>query len=132
MKKNTLWIVWGSLYGASALMGFLPNPDGLLKALMVLLSLAFFVVGGLLLWKGDRKNVKLVRNVAIISLSATLVFLVANLLSIQASRVVGDVLYGFLIVVSAPMVCSQYWGASMFLWACLLFAAAAKLKKFKQ
>lgn len=131
MKIKTLWIVWGSLYAVSALFGFLPNPNGLLKAMMVLMSLAFFVTGGLLLWKGSGRNVKLIRNLAIASLSATLVFLVVNLLSIQATRAVGDVLYGFLILVSAPMVCSQYWWASMFLWACLLFAAVSKLKKMK-
>lgn len=131
MKIKTLWAVWGGLYAASALFGFLPNPNGLLKAIMVLMSLGFFVTGGLLLWKGSGKNVKLVRNLAICSLTATLVFLILNLLSVQATRAVGNVLYGFLILVSAPMVCSQYWGASIFLWACLLFAAISRLKKMK-
>ena len=104
MKKKNLLIAWAGMFAASALLGFLPEPDGLLKALMVLLSLAFFVPGGL-------------------------VCLIVNLLSIQNSRVVGDVLYGVLVVVSAPMVCSQFWGLSLFLWACLMVTAVSKLKK---
>ena len=98
---------------------------------MVLLSLVFFVPGGLLLWRGDRQAVRLVRNLSMISLSATLVCLIVNLLSVQNSRVVGDVLYGVLVVVSAPMVCSQFWGLSLFLWACLMVTAISKLKKTK-
>ena len=131
MKKKNLLIAWAGMFAASALLGFLPEPDGLLKALMVLLSLAFFVPGGLLLWRGDRQAVRLVRNLSMISLGATLVCLIVNLLSVQNSRVVGDVLNGVLVGVSAPMVCSQFWGLSLFLWACLMVTAISKLKKTK-
>ena len=131
MKKKNLLLAWAGMFAASALLGFLPEPAGLLKARMVLLSLAFFVPGLLLLRRGTRKPVRLVRNVSMISLGATLICLVANLLSVQYSETVGNVLYGVLIVVSAPMVCSQFWGLSLFLWACLMVTAISKLKKSK-
>ena len=62
-------------------------------------------------------------------LPATFALLVANFLSASASQQVGDVLYAVLIIVSAPMVCSQFWVLSLFLWSILFFAAKACKKK---
>ena len=69
------------------------------------------------------------RIISICSLSATLVLLVANFFSVLASEAVGNVLYAVLVVLSSPMVCSQYWVLSMFAWACLLMATFLKPKK---
>jgi hypothetical protein len=42
---------------------------------------------------------------------------------------VGNLLHILLIIVSAPMVCGQYWVLSLFLWACLMIWAQKLLKK---
>ena len=41
----------------------------------------------------------------------------------------GNALFGVLIVVSSPMVCSGYWALSLFLWACLLMVSHSLVKK---
>ena len=79
-----------------------------------------------------RGNALLVRNISIGSLVITLVFIIVNFMSYDSSKTVGNVLYGFLNVVSAPMICSQYWIVSLFLWACLMVASMGKLKKRKK
>ena len=63
---------------------------------------------------------------------AIMVLLVANFLSALGSVTLGDVLYGMLVIVSSPMVCSGYWVLSLFLWACLLMSSLSQLKKLKQ
>ena len=132
MKTKTLWILWGCLWGLTALLGFIPSPAGLGKALLVLLALGFFVPPCLLLYRGDRKTAVTIRTLSLIWLGLTTVLLVLNLLSIQATRVVGDVLYSILVVFTAPMICGQYWLAVVFLWACLLFAAISRAKMLKR
>lgn len=129
MKKSTLLLIWGILYIACVLFGFLPEPSGALKAFMILLSIGFFIPPVLLLRRG---NARLVRNFSIGSLVITLVFIIVNFMSYDSSKTVGNVLYGFLNVVSAPMICSQYWIVSLFLWACLMVASMGKLKKRKK
>jgi len=49
-------------------------------------------------------------------------FLLAFFLTAMHSQEAASWVYEILIVVSCPMVCSQYWLVSLFLWACLLFA----------
>lgn len=129
MNKKTLFALWGGLFLLCAGLGFISEPTGVLKALMVILSVAFFVPGLLLIRAGGRNTLKLVRNLAIASLALTLVLLIGNFLSIAASETVGTILYNILIVVSCPMVCGQYWALSLFLWAYLMIAAMTKLKK---
>lgn len=129
MNRKKLYAAWGTMYILSAGLGFIHNPNGLMKAIMVMLMVAHFVPGFLLLYKGDPRDRQLVRNLSIASLAATLVVLVANVLSIRCSEAVGNVLYSILVIVSAPMVCGQYWAISMFFWACLMITAITKKKK---
>jgi len=133
MSNKTLYYIWGGLFILCALLGFIPEPAGLVKALMVLCSLVFFVPGGMLLYlskqEGDLRTIRVVRNLSLISLSVTLVLLVLNFLSGHATAAVGDFLYGLLVMLSAPMVCSQYWFLSLFLWACLLMTSLSLGKK---
>ena len=77
----------------------------------------------------DYGTIGVVRNLSIISLSVTLLLLVLNFLSGKASNAMGDFLYGLLTMLSAPMVCSQYWFLPLFLWACLLMTAISFRKK---
>lgn len=133
MSNKTLYYIWGGLFILCALLGFIPEPTGLVKVLMVLCSLVFFVPGSMLLYlskqEGDLRTIRVVRNLSLISLIVTLVLLVLNFLSGKASDAVGDFLYGLLVMLSAPMICSQYWFLSLFLWACLLMASLSLGKK---
>ena len=129
MKKNTLYIIWAVLFAVCAGLGFLFDPSEGMKALMVMLSAAFFVVPAWLLWKGNRKDALIVRNLSMASLALTVVMLIVNLLSVQSGQLAGDVMYAILVVVTAPMVCSQYWALSLFCWACLMICGIKKMKK---
>lgn len=132
MNKKLLFALWGVLFVLCAGLGFLAEPEGVLKGLMVTLSLVFFIPGLLLVHlsgqTGNCHTLKLVRNLAIASLVLTVALLIANFLSVSASETLGNVLYSILIIVSSPMICSQYWVLSLFFWAYLMIAAMAKLK----
>lgn len=137
MKKNSaLYWAWGILYAVCAALGFIPQPEGPLAGLLVLLAVVFFLPPALLLYRAmpreDVKTVRLIRNLSAASLIATLVALVVNFLSVSASAVAGAVLYGLLIVVSAPMVCGQSWLIGLFGWALLLTVSRRYLKKGKK
>ena len=58
-----------------------------------------------------------------------LLALVLNVLSAMGTVTMGNALFGVLIVVSSPMVCSGYWALSLFLWACLLIVSHSLLRK---
>ncbi len=136
MKKKTLYLIWGGLYILCALLGFIPEPEGIVKALVVLAAAVFFVPGWMLFYQAlksdDRSTLRVIRTLSLVSLCATVIFLVLNFLSAGNSNVSGDLLYGFLIIFSAPMICSQYWAISLFLWACLLMASISYLRKVKK
>ena len=133
MSNKTLYYIWGGLFIFCGLLGFIPQPAGIVKALMVLSSLVFFVPGGMLLYLNHRNGnfgtIKVVRNLSAISLGVTLFLLVLNFLSGNASDAMGEFLYGLLVMLSAPMVCSQYWFVPLFLWACLLMTAISLREK---
>ena len=133
MNKKTVFALWGGLFLLCAGLGFITEPNGLLKALMVMLSVGFFVPGFALLRlsakAGDLHTLQLIRNLSSLSLIITVVLLIANFMSVLGSEALGNILYYILIIVSSPMVCSQYWAVSLFLWACLMIAAATALKK---
>lgn len=132
MNQKRLFALWGGLFALCAGLGFFSEPDGLLKAVMVLLSLGFFVPGFLLLrdarQRGDRDVIKLIRNLAALSLLSTVILLIANFMSVMAGEILGTMLYYVLIIVSAPMICGQYWAVSLFLWAALMLSAVKELK----
>ena len=133
MKNKSLLILWSILYVLCALLGFIPSPTGFLRVLLALFAVAFFVPAFALLYKAltrsNRKLLGFLRLVSALSLGLTLLALVANFLGVLASEAVGDLLHILLVLVSAPMVCSGYWVASLFVWACLLFATFLKSKK---
>ena len=119
MKLKLTYALWGVLFIICGCLGFVQNAAGFGKILLTLSSLIFFLPGVVLLSWGQRKQVRII---SLCSLGATLLLLVANFFSVLASELVGDVLYALLVLISSPMVCSQYWVLSMFLWACLLMA----------
>ena len=133
MKTKSLWLAWCVMYVLCTLLAFLPSPTGFLRLLLLLLALAFFVPGGMLVFYGlkenNRKTLRQLRMVSILSLGLTLAALVGNFLTVLASDAVGTALYVLLVLVSTPMVCSSLWILSLFLWACLLMATFLKKEK---
>lgn len=129
MKKKMWYLIWGGLFILCGLLGFIPEPTGFLKGLLVAVSAAFFIPGWVLLHKGEARTVSWLSAV---SLGVTLLLLVLNFLSGQAGKAAGDFLYGLLVFCSAPMVCSQYWVFSLFVWACLMMTGFSRGKKNKK
>lgn len=135
MNKASLYALWGGMFILCAGLGFIPEPDGALRILLVLLSLAFFLPPALLLHRAvkgkDRHILALVRNLSCVSLALTLISIVANFMSLMASEAIGNALYAILVIVSTPMICGQYWILGMFGWACLLMVSLSQLRKIK-
>ena len=136
MKDGKLYALWGVLYIFCGLFGFIREVNGFLTALLVLLAAGFFVPGAVLLYRGYREKnilkIKLIRNISLAWLAMTLVLLVANFLTAGATALTGDLLYGFLVILSAPMACGRFWVMSLFFWACLLMSSLSCLKKIKE
>ena len=133
MKEKYLYLLWGFFYLLCAILGFIPNPAGFGRFLLVLVAILFFIPGFLLLRKGLRKKdgalLRRLRIVCICWLCVTLVMLAVNIGCVLASKAVGDAMYILLVVLSSPMICGQYWVLSMFLWACLLICTWMGKKK---
>ena len=133
MKEKILYALWGCMYILCVGLGFVKNPEGIGKVFLVLTSVLFFIPGAVLLADGfrtgNRKAVKRIRWICMTSLSLTLLLLILNFLSLQWKVTAGRIVYELLILVSAPMICSQYWVLSLFLWACMLMASFKKLAK---
>lgn len=133
MKEKTLYGIWGFLFILCAGLGFIPEPAGFGKAVLVILALLFFVPGALLLVRAiqaqNRKTVLRIRLISACSIGLTLVLLVANVLSVNASEILGNILYWLLVVTSSPMICGQYWLLTLFLWGCLLTGSFMRPKK---
>lgn len=133
MNKKWLFALWGGLYMLCAGLGFVYQPEGALKVLLVVLAVAFFVPGGMLVYKAakdrDLFTLKLIRNLAALSLILTMVLVSVNFMSVWGSETLGVVLHSMLVLVSSPMFCGQYWVLSLFGWAFLMIAAVSELKK---
>ena len=133
--KNTknIWIIWAVLYALCTVCAFLPVDGDGTAGLFLLLSLGFFVPPTVLIYKAVTnkwpKVLRLIRNLSLISLSATLAAILLNFLAYEASQAWGLVLYWILILVSTPMICSQVWVVGLFGWALLLFTCLKFLKK---
>ena len=129
MNKTSWFTLWGGLFILCAALGFLPIPDSFGRVALTALSVAFFIPPFVLLHNGDRLTAKLMRNLSLTSLLATVLLLIANFLSVGASETLGNILHTVLVIVSAPMVASGYWLLSLFLWACLLMYSLQILRK---
>ena len=119
MKNKSLWFGWGILAALCAGLGFIPSAQGFGKAILVLLSLVFFLPGVILLIRSvnrkDRKTVLRIRRISLASLGLTLLLLVLNLLSVNVGQGLGTFLYALLALVSVPMLCIRFWWLSIFL-----------------
>lgn len=130
MKKSTLLLLWGICYIICAGLGFIPEPQGIVRAMLFLASLLFFLPPAVLLHhgrtQGDRQAVLLVRGMSAASLGLTVIGLCANILSALSTGSLGNALHILLGIVSAPMFCSNFWAVPLFLWAVLLIVSFQK------
>lgn len=133
MNQKRLFALWGVAFIVCAGLGFIPEPVGVLRGILTVCAILFFVPGGVLAYRGyqqrDTHTLKLIRNLSTASLGLTLVLLVVSVLTALGSEALGDALYCVLAIVSTPMVCSGYWALSLFLWACLLVGSMEGLRK---
>lgn len=133
MKKSSLMAVWGIFYIICAGLGFIPEPEGVVRIFLTVISVLFFVPPAILLYDAfsgrDRKTILLIRRLSALSLGVTLVLLIANFLAALTSEWLGTVLHVLLAICSAPMFCSNYWILSLFLWAVLLVSSMQKWKE---
>ena len=135
MTKQTCFALWGGLFALCAALGFIQEPAGFMKVLLIALAVDFFIPPAILLHKATKERdiptLRLVRNLSVASLSLTVAALLGNFLSLMAPVAVGNVLYAMLVIISSPMVCGQYWILSLFGWACVLMVSLSKLRKFR-
>ena len=130
VKEIISYCVWLCLYILCVGLGTVEEVEGAGKVFFVLTSLIFFIPGILLLLLGrkekSRKTILRVRILSICSLGLTVAVFCANVIAVAASSQLGSFLHDLLNLVSAPMLCSQYWILSLFCWACLLSASFVK------
>lgn len=133
MKRSTLWLLWGVFYIICAGLGFIPQPEGIVRAMLFLLSLLFFVPPGVLLHEArqhsDRALLRRLRILALASLILTQLMLIASILTAPYSEALGTAMHILLGLVSAPMFCSNYFVVPLFLWAVVLIMSFQKKKE---
>ena len=132
MKKlsyKMLYIAWAILFALTAVLGFLfPEVEGAPARIALLVTAAvFFLPPGLILRKsrkeGKRFHGWLIGFLSMASIVLTVVLLVLNLMSPLWGERAGIALNAALVIVSAPMVCSNFYALPLFLWGVLLVAA---------
>ena len=133
MKNKSLLAIWGIFYIICAGLGFIPEPEGAVRIFLTAISVLFFVPPAILLFdafsSGDKKTIRLIRLLSALSLALTLVLLTANFLAALGASWLGTLLHILLVIGTAPMLCSNYWVLSLFLWAVLLVASCQKRKE---
>lgn len=132
MKKlsyKTLYIAWAVMFALTVALGFqFPEPESrLLRVVLILIALLFFLPPWVVLVKakagGQRFHVRLVGLLAVASIVLTVLLIVLNIMSPMWSEAVGNALNAAMIVVSAPMVCSNYYVSSLFMWGVIIAEA---------
>ena len=132
ISYKTLYGIWAFLYALTAVLGFVFPTAANLAARLVLALIAavFFLPPWLILRKSREEDKKfhrwLVGLLAAASIVLTAALLVLNLMSPLWSEAVCIALNAALVIVSAPMVCSNFYVLPIFLWGVLLAAAFKK------
>ncbi len=137
MKNRRLYLIWLYLFILCAALGFIPEPNPLVQALLALLGLGFFAPGALLLYGAvktrRRRHLKTVLWLSILSLGLTTVLFIANTLTVLAPEnlLLGNILNAALLVFSAPMGIMPLQFFSLFGWACLMVTALTYYRRCK-
>ena len=132
MKYKYLYFLWAGMYLLCAVLGFLPEPQGIVYWLLLFISLLFFVPPVWILLQAirqkNRKQVKAIWVVSLVWLGLTLFLLILNFMTVASSQAVGTAMYYLLTALASPMICSQVWVVPMFLFGCLLTASWQQLR----
>lgn len=136
MHKKFWYIIWLVLFGICAGLGMVTETQGVLRVLLTLLALAFFVPPAVLMYHGakagERGTLRRIRNLSALSLLLTLVLMVVNIATaLRVSEDVGKLLHILLVFFSTPMSCMGNGLVSLFLWACLLMVGIQNTRKRK-
>ena len=135
MKKlsyKMLYIAWAVMFALTAVLGFLfPAAEGAgAKIALLVIAAVFFLPPWLILRKGRSEGKRfhpwLVGFLAVASIVLTVALLVLNLMSPLWNEQVGIALNAALVIISAPMMCSNFYVLPLFLWGTLLAAAFRK------
>ena len=135
MKKlnyKLLYILWAVLFALTAVLGFFfpeaEDPAG--RAALAGVSVLFFLPPWLILARAkaeeNRYHIRLIRWLSLCSVGLTLALLIANLRSAGLGEAVGTALNAALVIVSAPMVCSNFYVLPIFLWGTLIMGTFVK------
>lgn len=134
MDKRILHIWWAAMYILCACLGFIQERSAGVQTVLTLVSLVFFAPPVCLLVQAarrkDGKELKLLRNLSLLSLGLTLFALVLAIAT--APRGAAFAVNAVLTVVSVPMYCGKVWALSLLLWACLLLASMEVGKRAKE
>ncbi len=129
LDYKLLYLGWAGMFVLTAVLGLL-YPDANTPAERFPLQVAagaFFLPPWAIMTKakvaGDDKHVTMVRNLSALSLSLTVVMLCTNILSIGRGEALGNALYAALTIISAPLVCSNFYLMPLFLWGTLLMGS---------
>lgn len=132
MKKlsyKMLYVAWAVLFVLTAVLGFIfPQAEGVGEKIALLVTAAvFFLPPWLILRKaraeGGRIHCRFIGFLALASIVLTAVLLVLNLMSPLWNEKIGIALNAALVIVSAPMVCSNFYVLPLFLWGTLIAEA---------
>lgn len=129
---KVLYALWAVMFALTAVLGFLfPSvTEALPRTLLLLVSVLFFLPPWLILAKAkaeeNKKHVRIVRYLSVSSIVLTVVLLCLNLRSAGLSEAVGNALNAALVIVSAPLVCSNFYVLPLFLWGALLMGTFGK------
>ena len=133
MKKKSLWILWGCLYGLCVFLGFITPDSTAGSVVLTLVGLSSFIPGFLLLYRGYKEEdfllLRRVRQISLFSLGLTMLLIVVTILCVGAGNTVGVILNILLNIVSAPMFCLSFQSVSPFLWACMLMVSFPRILK---
>ena len=124
MKQSSLFAIWGIMYIICAGLGFIPDPQGAVRYFLILVEAAFFIPPAVLLW--DARTLLRSRLLSALSLGLTVALLIANIFSVFAAPWLGDLMHVLLVLLTAPMLCGNFWALSLFCWAALLFGTFVK------
>ncbi|MBE6957553.1 MAG: hypothetical protein E7447_00170 [Ruminococcaceae bacterium] len=131
-----LWISWAAAFALCTICGLIPTGESSVLGLFVmLLGMAFFIPPALLIRyvvsKKRTTPLVYVRNISLLSLGLTLIMIILNLATYNASEPVQLIARWLLALVYAPMGClpDQIWFLSLFGWACVLMASLQYLQK---
>ncbi len=131
LSYKTLYILWAGLFALTAALGLaFPAAEGAGKIALIAVSVLFFVPPFVILGRakesGEQKPIRLIRWLSIGSLVLTVALLLLNIRCTGMGESVGLALNAALTVVSAPMVCSNFYVLPLFLWGSLLTGTFVK------